>query len=83
VSSRPIRISALHGHVKEDTYGKGTKSERKAVFIETDDARYLLRRKTGPVFGDSELMRYIGHDVECEGFLVDKTLLAEQIEIVD
>lgn len=72
----------MRGHVKEDIYNKGTKSERKAVFIETEDARYILRRKTGPVFDDSELIQYTGHDVECEGFIVGSTLLAEQIKII-
>ncbi|CAD6526831.1 hypothetical protein NMT12_90140 [metagenome] len=83
MSSRPIRISALHGHVKMDTYAKGSKSESNAVFIETTDSCFILRRKTGPAFGDVELLKYIGHEVECEGFLIENTLLAEQIEIVE
>ena len=42
-----------------------------------------LRRKRGPAFGDSGLTQYVGHEVECDGFLVGKTFLAERIEIVD
>ncbi|MEQ1844076.1 MAG: hypothetical protein ABL983_00695 [Nitrospira sp.] len=82
-STQPIRVTALHGRVTRGAYGKGSKSEREAVFIETPDARYVLRRKTGPVFGDTELMRYVGHEVECDGFMVGTTLLAERIEVVE
>lgn len=79
----PRRVTALHGRVTLATYGKGSKSEREAVFIETPDARYVLRRKTGPVFGDTELARYVGHEIECDGFVVGTALLAERIEVVE
>ena len=82
-STQPIRITGLRGHITLGPYGKGSKSERDAVFIETADARYLLRRKTGPVFDDTQLTQYVGHTVECDGFLLGTTLLAERIEIID
>jgi hypothetical protein len=54
------------------------------MFIETADARrYILRRKTGPAFDDSELTQYMGHEVKCDGFVVGTTLIAEQIELVE
>ena len=79
----PLRVNALRGRVTHDLYGKGSKSEREADFIDTADAHYILRRKTGPVFGDPELTQYVGHLVECDGFLVGTTLLAERIEVVE
>ena len=79
----PQKVTALHGRVALGGYGKGSKSEREAVFIETPDARYILRRKSGPVFGDAELAQYSGHNVECDGFLVVTTLLADRIEVVE
>jgi hypothetical protein len=82
-STKPLRVTDLRGRVSHGTYGKGSKSEREAVFIETSDARYVLRRKTGPVFGDPELTRYVGHEIECDGLLVGTTLLAERIEVVE
>jgi hypothetical protein len=82
-STQPVRGMALHGRVRLGSYGKGSKSEREVVFLETSDARYVLRRKTGPVFGDTELTRYVGHEVECDGFVVGTTLLAERIELVE
>jgi hypothetical protein len=80
---RPLRVTALRGRITQGLYGKGTKSERKALFFKTADNRYVFRRKRGPAFGDTELKKYIGRDVECDGFLIGSTLLAERIEIVE
>jgi hypothetical protein len=82
-STTPVRVDAMRGRVTRGEYGKGSKSEREAVFIEASGTRYILRRKTGPVFGDTELMRFVGHEVECDGFIVGTTLLAERIETVE
>lgn len=81
--SRPERVEKLRGRVTKGPYAKGSKSERQAVFLETDRGRYVLRRKTGPVFADAKLKRFVGHTVECDGFLLESTLLAEKIEVVE
>jgi hypothetical protein len=81
-SAQPIRVTRLRGRITEGTYGKGSKSERETVFIETTNGRYVLRRKSGHAFGDPELNQYIGREVECDGFLVGKTVLAERIDVV-
>jgi hypothetical protein len=80
--SRPERVEKLRGLVTKAPYAKGSKSERHAVFLETESARYVLRRKKGPVFADKKLKRFVGHTVECDGFLLESTLLAEKIEVV-
>jgi hypothetical protein len=76
------KVSGLCGHVVTGEYGKGSKSERHALFLETASDCFILRRKTGPVFGDAELQKYVGQQVECDGFLSGNTLLAEQIKII-
>jgi hypothetical protein len=81
-SSQPQRVTALPGRVVRGAYGKGSKSEREAVFLETSATRYILRRKTGPAIGDKELTQYVGHQVVCDGFVLGTTFLAERIEIV-
>ena len=81
-STPPHRLAGLRGRVTYGPYAESSKSERDAVFIETADARYILRRKVGPVFGDADLMQYVGRQVECDGFLTGTTLLAERIEVV-
>lgn len=78
--ARPVSVTRLRGLVTKEEYAKGSKSQRPAIFITTADGRYILRRKTGPVFGDAALERYVGHVVECDGFLVGTTLLAERIQ---
>ena len=82
-SSRPVPVRKLRGRVTRGDYGKGSKSEREAVFIDTDHERYLLRRKGGPVFADAELEPYVGHLVECDGFLLGTTLLASSIQVIE
>ena len=82
-SARPIRVTCLRGRITKGIYGGCSKSEREAVFIETANGRYVLRRKAGPAFDDTELNQYVGHEVECDGFLLGKTLLGERIDVVD
>jgi hypothetical protein len=82
--AKPTLIKGLRGQVTEGDFGKGSKSERVAIYLETGSPgqRYVLRRKTGPVFGDSELAGFVGKRVECDGFVTGSTLLAERIEPV-
>lgn len=80
--SKPVPVKGIRGRVTRGLYAQGSKSEREAIFLETDNGRYVLRRKTGPVFGDVELEQYVGREVICDGFLVGTTLLAERIQVV-
>ena len=81
-ASDPAPVKGLRGQVMRDTYGKGTKSEREAVFLDTGRERYLLRRKSGPAFGDKQLDGYVGREVSCDGFLLGNALLADAIREV-
>lgn len=81
-SAKPEPVQKMRGTVSRGRYGRGTKSERDAVFLESGEARYVLRRKAGPAYGDERLSRFVGHTVECDGFLVGSTLLAERIVVV-
>lgn len=78
----PLRVERLAGKVVVGEFGGGSKSARIAVWIETDQGRFVLRRKDGPSFGDGTLKKYIGKSVECDGFVVGYTFLAEKIKIV-
>ena len=82
MADRPERVEGLRGRVTRGTYAKGSKSERQAVYLEAGEQRYVLRRKGGPVFADARLKRFVGHTVECDGFFVGTTLLAEKIKLV-
>ncbi len=80
---RPQRVDALVGRVVAGPTGVGSKSERTAVWIDTAQGRYLLRRKAGPSHGDATLDRYVGQQVMCSGFVVGHSLLAERIDLVE
>jgi len=78
----PKRVSGVTGSVVRGPFGAASKSQRIAVWIDTGVARYVLRRKGGPAMGDKMLDRYVGHEVRCDGVLLEHTLLAEHIEII-
>lgn len=80
--TQPKRVEGLVGTVVAGPFGTGSKSERAAVWLVTDDMRLVLRRKSGPAYEDPALARYIGKRVRCDGFVVDYMLLAEQIEVL-
>jgi hypothetical protein len=80
--SGPQRVADLIGAVVRGPFGTGSKSERQAVWFETAEGRFVLRRKEGPTFDDKGLEQYVGKRVRCSGFVVDYTLLAERIEIL-
>lgn len=77
--SSPQKISGVSGVVVADEYAKGSKSHHQAIFIQTVNGRFMLRRKTGPAIGDKELLKYVGQEINCDGFLVGDLLLAERI----
>ncbi len=82
-SSAPQKVTGLSGHVVQDDYGSGSKSAHSALFIQTAAGRLLLRRKTGPAMGDDALLQFLGKQVQCDGFIVGNSLLAESIKVVD
>ena len=82
MTDRPEPVENLQGRVTQGPYAKGSKSERQAVFLETERGRFILRRKGGPAYSDARLKRFVGHTVECDGFFVGTTLLAERIKVV-
>ena len=81
-SVRPRRVDGLTGTVESGSFGTGSKSERHAVWLETSQGRFVLRRKGGPSYGDKLLEPYVGKNVRCDGFVVDYLMWAERIEVV-
>jgi len=83
VQDVPKRVTGVTGSVARAPFGGHSKSRRIAVWIDTGAARYVLRRKGCPALGDKGLDRYVGHEVRCDGVLLQHTLLAERIEIIE
>lgn len=73
------RVTGLTGLVTRAPFATGSKSERDAFWVQTDEGRFILRRKDGPAFGDHSLASFVGHCVRCDGFIRGYTLLAEHI----
>ena len=78
----PRRVEGLTGAVVQAPFGTGSKSARMAVWLETPDGRFVLRRKEGPTYADPVLEKHVGKRVKCDGFIVGYMLLAERISVV-
>ncbi len=73
----------ISGKVFIKKYGKGTKSEHDAIFIQDNKTHdeYNLRLKGSNPFENKELREYVGKDVTVKGsFLDDSLFLADKIE---
>ena len=81
--AKPRRVEGVSGMVARGPFGAGSKSARDAVWIDTPQGRFVLRRKDGPAFDDDALDRYVGKRVICDGFIVGYSLLAERIRVDD
>lgn len=75
----PVRVHALRGHVVEGKFARGSKSEQIAVYLETQETRYVLRRRDGPSYADASLQKLVGCEVECDGVVVSYLLIADRI----
>jgi hypothetical protein len=78
--STPRRIDALEGKVVLRPYGRGSKSERVALMLDTERGPLLLRRRGGPSFGETGLESWVGKLVVCWGTRVGQVLLVDRLE---
>ncbi len=63
------------GKVVRKTFGKGSKSEHEAVYLETESKEYVLRRRGGNPFYDEEMQKLVGKTIRCTGVVIDYALL--------
>lgn len=61
----------LKGTVVEGSFGQGSKSEHHAVYIDTGDKKYRLKRRGGNPFYDETLHSLVGKTISAEGVLTD------------
>jgi hypothetical protein len=81
VGYSPIEID---GQVTKHLTAKGSKSERQAVFLDTEEGSYVLRRRGGHPFVDKVLNGLVGKTIHCKGVLTKHTLImSEWDEIKD
>ncbi len=73
----------LSGIVVRKRFGAGSKSERDAVFLQTTDGEYVLRRAGDLAYGDPGLEELIGHRVKCRGEIHGYTFLMSDCTKLD
>lgn len=67
------------GTVITSRFAPGSKSEREAVFLQTETGKLLLRREGGNALHDPELAGWVGAGVAVEGVIHQGTLIAKSI----
>lgn len=70
----------LTGNVVLRKFGAGSKSEHDAVYLETKNASYVLRKMGGNPFHDESLHQLIGKTVTVKGFINNYTFLAKELK---
>jgi hypothetical protein len=68
----------IDGQVTKHLTSKGSKSERQAVFLETEKGSYVLRRRGGHPFVDRVLNDLVGKTIHCKGVLTEHTLIMSE-----
>ena len=71
------------GKVTKGPFAKGSKSEHDAVFLDTGEGSYLLRRAGGNPFHDPQLLKLVGKKVRCEGELSGYTLMMATCQVLN
>ena len=70
----------LTGIVITKDVSSGSKSEHKAVCLQTKEGTYVLRREGGNPFFDTELHKLIGKQISSTGILDDYLFIAKNIK---
>jgi hypothetical protein len=66
-----------NGNVVKKTVAAGSKSERPAVMLQTDDGDYVLRIQGGNAFHDPRLEELVGKRIRARGELHGYTFLMD------
>lgn len=70
----------LKGKISVRNFGEGSKSEHAAVYLDTDQGSYVLRKKGANPFEDPGLLKLEGKEVTVEGTLDKYIFFADTIE---
>lgn len=62
-------LMKLIGRVVMEVFGKGSKSEHNAVYLDTGESRYRLKKRGGNPFYDESLQGLVGKTISAEGKL--------------
>jgi hypothetical protein len=68
----------IHGRVIKKRFAVGSKSEREAILLVTDDRQYVLRRHGGNPFTDPILEGLVGKSIDGDGVIHGHTFIMSQ-----
>jgi hypothetical protein len=71
------------GKVTKRPFGIGSKSEHDAVYLQTKDRSFVLRRQGGNPFSDPQLDRLVGKTIRCQGETADYTLIITEWTVLE
>jgi hypothetical protein len=73
----------LKGKVVMKKFGKSSKSEHDAVYLETKKGNFVLRQVGSNAFENKELKKLLGKEVTATGTVKDYLFLAKTIKEID
>ena len=74
----------LDGRIVKKPYAPGTKSEHEAIYLETVQGDFVLRRAgTNPFEMDRELEALVGQKVRCSGFVSRGTFFVSDYAVLN
>ena len=69
----------LTGKVIQKKFAEGSKSEHNAVYLETPEGSYQLRRLGGNPFSDPDLNKLVGKKINATGILKGLLFIAKNL----
>jgi len=73
----------LNGKVVKKKFAEGSKSEHNAVYFETDNGSFILRRRGGNAFNDPELNKLIGENICATGIISNYSFIASDLKKIN
>jgi len=64
-----MKLTILKGKVILEKFAEGSKSEHEAVFLDTGEERYRLKKRGGNPFHDDSLHLLVGKTINAEGIV--------------
>lgn len=77
------RETELTGKIILKTFGEESKSKHEAVYLETANGSYVLRRQGENPFNDPFLFKFEGKRITARGVLNKYVFLAREIKVSD
>ena len=72
----------LVGKVVQKKFAQGSKSEHDAMYLETDQGSFVLRRLGGNPFSDPVLKKLVGKKITATGILNKSLFLATDVKLI-